>query len=79
VLRDQGSASEDVGMQLMEYVKSRKVAYKRVREIEFVDAVPKSATGKLLRRVLKGWERGENPGRMKGVVVRELERERPKL
>ena len=79
VLRDQGSAGEDVGMRLMDYVKTRKVGYKRVREIEFVDAVPKSATGKLLRRVLKGWERGEDAGRMKGVVVRELERERPKL
>lgn len=79
VLTDPKGVGESAGRRLMEYVKDKKVAYKRIREIEFVDAVPKSATGKLLRRVLKGWERGEDASRKKGVVVREQERARPKL
>ena len=71
VLKDRQGENERIGNELMEYVRSRKVAYKRVREIEFVDMVPKSATGKLLRRVLKGWERGEDSGRLKGHIVKE--------
>ena len=33
---------------------------KRVREIEFIDAIPKNASGKLLRRVLVEQERAKN-------------------
>ena len=71
VLVDRGREGKEMGEELMKYVREKKVAYKRVREIEFVKEVPKSATGKLLRRVLKGWERGEDPKRQRGVVVRE--------
>jgi acyl-CoA synthetase (AMP-forming)/AMP-acid ligase II len=39
--------------ELMAYVAERVAPYKRVREIEFVDEVPKSASGKILRRVLR--------------------------
>src|SRR3954451_8008506 len=41
------------GDELMAYVAERVAPYKRVREIEFVDEVPKSASGKILRRVLR--------------------------
>jgi acyl-coenzyme A synthetase/AMP-(fatty) acid ligase len=41
--------------------------------------VPKSAAGKLLRRVLKSWEKGEEKGRRRGLVVKELVQERAKL
>jgi len=45
---------EDVdGDELMAYVAERVAPYKRVREIQFVDEVPKSASGKILRRVLR--------------------------
>lgn len=67
------------GHTLLEYVKARVAGYKRIREIEFVPEVPKSATGKLLRRVLKSWERGEEKGRRRGMVVREHVQERAKL
>ena len=32
-------------------------AYKALQEIQFVDAIPKTASGKILRRVLKEEER----------------------
>lgn len=79
VLKDRKKEGESAGNELMEYTKTRKVAYKRVREIEFVEMVPKSATGKLLRRVLKGWERGEDNARRKGHVVKEQETRRAKI
>ncbi len=39
-------------MELLEYVAERVAPYKKIRRMEFIDAIPKSATGKLLRRVL---------------------------
>jgi acyl-CoA synthetase (AMP-forming)/AMP-acid ligase II len=39
--------------ELIAYVAERVAPYKRVRELEFVDEVPKSASGKILRRVLR--------------------------
>jgi acyl-CoA synthetase (AMP-forming)/AMP-acid ligase II len=41
------------GEELMAYVAERVAPYKRVREVEFVEEVPKSASGKILRRVLR--------------------------
>ena len=41
------------GEELMAYVAERVAPYKRVREVEFVDEVPKSASGKILRRLLR--------------------------
>jgi acyl-CoA synthetase (AMP-forming)/AMP-acid ligase II len=39
--------------ELIAYVSERVAPYKRIREIEFVDEIPKSASGKILRRVLR--------------------------
>ena len=41
----------------MAYVAERVAPYKRIREIEFVDEIPKSASGKILRRLLRDQER----------------------
>ena len=73
VVKGGGSGSEEVGRQLLEYVKGRKVKYKWLVEVEFVKEVPKSPTGKLLRRVLKV---KEQKGGMGGLRVRELEKAR---
>ena len=37
----------------MAYVAERIAPYKRVRQVEFIEAVPKSACGKILRRELR--------------------------
>ena len=43
--------------ELIEFVASRVANYKRVRAIEFSDEIPKSPSGKILRRVLVERER----------------------
>ena len=49
VVSDDGVDPEE----LMAYVAERVAPYKRIREVEFVDEIPKSASGKILRRVLR--------------------------
>jgi long-chain acyl-CoA synthetase len=44
---------------LMEFVGSRIAGYKKVREVEFVTTIPKTASGKVLRRVLIEAERNK--------------------
>jgi acyl-CoA synthetase (AMP-forming)/AMP-acid ligase II len=41
------------GGELMAWAAERTAPYKRIRAVEFVDALPKSPTGKVLRRVLR--------------------------
>ena len=38
--------------ELLQFVQARVSPHKRVRALRFVDAIPKSASGKILRRVL---------------------------
>ncbi|EQC33855.1 hypothetical protein SDRG_08536 [Saprolegnia diclina VS20] len=38
---------------IMEYANSRVAPFKKVRQVQFIDAVPKSASGKILRRELQ--------------------------
>ncbi len=40
--------------EIMSFVAERVAPYKRIRIVEFIDQVPKSPTGKILRRMLKG-------------------------
>jgi acyl-CoA synthetase (AMP-forming)/AMP-acid ligase II len=44
--------AEDV----MDYVAARVAPYKKVRQVEFIEAVPKAASGKILRRELRARE-----------------------
>jgi acyl-CoA synthetase (AMP-forming)/AMP-acid ligase II len=43
---------------IIAFVAERVAPHKKVREVEFVDEIPKSASGKILRRVLVDRERG---------------------
>lgn len=67
VLKPGVDKSEKVGRELLKYVKENKVRYKRLREVEFVDEIPKSASGKILRRVLRDRAKSAE----KGVLVRD--------
>ena len=49
VLKRDASATAD---ELMQFVQARVSPHKRVRALRFVDAIPKSPSGKILRRVL---------------------------
>jgi acyl-CoA synthetase (AMP-forming)/AMP-acid ligase II len=49
--------------EVMAHVEERVAAYKKVREVEFVDAIPKNPSGKILRRELKDRERSGDIGR----------------
>lgn len=49
--------------ELLAYVAERVAPYKKIRDIEFVQAIPKSASGKILRRVLIEHERATTQSR----------------
>ncbi|KMU82633.1 4-coumarate-CoA ligase 1 [Coccidioides immitis H538.4] len=55
------------GRKLIKYVQEKKVRHKWLVEVEFTEEIPKSASGKILRRVLR--EQQKNGGK-KGTVVR---------
>jgi len=44
-------------VELMEWVNNKLATYKNVHEIEFIDAIPRNPSGKILRRILKEQER----------------------
>jgi acyl-CoA synthetase (AMP-forming)/AMP-acid ligase II len=47
-------ASEDLDAgTVIDFVARQVAPYKRVRQVEFVDAIPKSASGKVLKRLLR--------------------------
>jgi 4-coumarate--CoA ligase len=41
----------------MDFVNSRVAPHKKIRKLQFTDAIPKSAAGKILRRMLVESER----------------------
>lgn len=50
VLKPGETATEQ---EIMDYVKERLAAYKKLRAVEFMEALPKGPTGKILRRALR--------------------------
>ncbi len=55
VLRQEASAEE-----ILDFVAGRVAPFKRIRYLEFIDKIPKSPSGKILRRVLVERERAKN-------------------
>jgi len=55
LLKEGAKVSKD---ELMQFVAERIAGYKKVREVEFVDEIPRTPSGKILRRVLMDRERG---------------------
>jgi 2-aminobenzoate-CoA ligase len=53
VLKAGVAPSEDLKKQLVEHCKGKIAVYKLPRDIEFIDAMPRTAVGKLLRRMLR--------------------------
>jgi acyl-CoA synthetase (AMP-forming)/AMP-acid ligase II len=49
------------GEEVMAFVQADVAHYKRIRHVEFIDAIPKSPSGKILRRVLVERERATAP------------------
>lgn len=49
---------------IMDFVAERVAPHKKVRELEFIEQIPKSLSGKILRRVLIEQERAKGPHRM---------------
>ena len=66
-LRPGATATPD---ELIAFCKERMAAYKYPRQVEFVDELPKTVTGKILRRELR--DRGCSPrrGSCRGVASR---------
>ncbi|OLE16436.1 MAG: hypothetical protein AUI36_37350 [Cyanobacteria bacterium 13_1_40CM_2_61_4] len=52
VLKGQATAEE-----IIDFVEKQVAPHKRIREVEFIDKIPRSAAGKILRRVLVQAER----------------------
>jgi len=62
------SDPESVGKALIKYVQDKKVRHKWVTEIEVIDEIPKSPSGKILRRVLRDLRKTGK----RGVVVKDV-------
>jgi acyl-coenzyme A synthetase/AMP-(fatty) acid ligase len=47
------SGAELTGADVMDYVAGQVAPYKKVRQVQFIEAIPKSASGKILRKDLR--------------------------
>ena len=61
LLKDKAKASDALSDELKQFVKSRIAPYKYPRWIEFVDDLPKTATGKIQRYKLRERALGAEP------------------
>ncbi|TVP87151.1 MAG: acetate--CoA ligase [Alkalicoccus sp.] len=61
-LKDGYEPSDDLQDNIKKFIKSELAAHAVPREIEFKDKLPKTRSGKIMRRVLKAWELDEPTG-----------------
>ena len=71
VLRRGHDGTKELEQELIEYVRERKVRHKWVNVIEFVPFIPKSASGKILRKALKNLSKKIDQDTNIGVDVKE--------
>lgn len=57
-LKDGFKHSEELNAEIKQFARKKLSAYSRPREIEFVDSLPKTRSGKIMRRLLKARELG---------------------
>ncbi len=57
-LRDGYQPSEELKEDIRKFIKTHLAGHAYPREIEFRDSLPKTRSGKIMRRVLKAWELG---------------------
>lgn len=62
VLKSQYIGSETLMKQLQEYVRSRLSKHAYPKEIEFVESLPKTSSGKIQRNLLKQQEIAKSEG-----------------
>lgn len=67
VLKPGVKQSPEVARELMTYVKEKKVRHKWIKELEFLSVIPKSPSGKILRKLLRNRAEGSE----RGLVVRD--------
>ena len=48
--------------EIMRFIAGQVATFKQIRQVQFVDSIPKNASGKILRRVLIEQERGGGAG-----------------
>ena len=58
---------DEIGADAMTYVADRVARYKQLRRLEITDQIPKSPSGKILRRILVEREREREKAKATGV------------
>ncbi|KAI9474120.1 MAG: hypothetical protein EXX96DRAFT_529259 [Benjaminiella poitrasii] len=59
VLKDAIEPSNQLAKEIMKFVAGQVIPYKQIRSIRFVDTIPKSPSGKILRRLLRNMAHDE--------------------
>jgi 4-coumarate--CoA ligase len=67
VVAERKGREREVGERLIQYVKDKKVRHKWITEVEVVEEIPKSGSGKILRRILRDMAKSGK----RGVIVKE--------
>jgi acyl-CoA synthetase (AMP-forming)/AMP-acid ligase II len=59
VLKPDDASKATTGLAIMDWVAGKVAPHKRIRQLEFIEQIPKSASGKILRRVLMDADRAK--------------------
>lgn len=68
VLKEGYEPSNELENEIIEFSKEKMAGYKHPRAVEFVDALPKTQSGKIMRKVLREREEAGQPPHSQGVA-----------